>query len=129
TGRLTENRTSTENQTTPGTWNPQLVEQYSYDPAGNVTTINETNPAGATVSNQCFTYDPLRELTEAWTTTAATCQTTPTQSAVGGPDPYWNSYRYSAIATRPTDTAHTAGGDTTRTYAYPASGAASVRPH
>jgi YD repeat-containing protein len=126
TGRLVSNQTQTENQTIPGTWDEQLTENYGYDNAGNITTITETH-AGATVSNQCFTYDPLRQLTEAWTTTAATCQATPTQAVVGGPDPYWTSYRYNSVSNRTQDIAHAAGGDTTRTYTYPAAGAA--QPH
>jgi RHS repeat-associated protein len=129
TRRLTENRVSTENQTTPNTWVAQLIEQYGYDNAGNVKNIKEVTAAGSTVSNQCFIYDPLRRLTEAWTTTAATCQTTPSQAIVGGPDPYWTSYTYNSIGNRTTDTVHTPGGNTVRTYTYPTSGATSVRPH
>jgi hypothetical protein len=74
TGRLTENRVSTENQTTPNTWVPQLIEHYGYDDAGNVKNVKEVTGTGTTVSNQCFTYDALRRLSEAWTTTAGTCQ-------------------------------------------------------
>jgi RHS repeat-associated protein len=129
TGRLTESRVSTENQTTPGTWVPQLIEQYGYDNAGNVKNINEVNGSGTTVSNQCFTYDALRQLSEAWTTTAATCQTTPTQAVVAGPDAYWNSYRYNTIGNRTQDVVHKASGNTTRDYVYPASGSSSTKPH
>ena len=129
TGRLTENRVSTENQATPNTWVPQLIEQYGYDNSGNVTTIKEVTGAGTAVSNQCFTYDRLSQLTEAWTTTAATCQATPSQPVVGGPDSYWTSYRYNAIGNRTQDTAHTPAGDTARTFTYPASGTTSTRPH
>ncbi|GAA0947208.1 hypothetical protein [Virgisporangium aurantiacum] len=86
TGRLAENRVSLESQTTPGTFVPQIPENYSYDPAGNVTAIREDDGGGNLVSNQCFAYDRLRQLTEAWTTTAsATCQTTPTQAGRGVP--------------------------------------------
>jgi RHS repeat-associated protein len=129
TGRLTESRVSTENQATPGTWVPQLIEQYGYDQAGNVKYIKEVNSSGTTVSNQCFAYDPLRQLTEAWTTTAATCQDTPSQAAVAGPDPYWTSYRYNSIGNRTTDTVHTTGGNRVRNYTYPTSSATSTRPH
>jgi len=126
TGRLTQNKTETENQTTPGTWVEKLTESYGYDPAGNVKNIQET-AAGATVSNQCFGYDALAQLTEAWTTTASTCQTSPTQSVVGGPDPYWNSYQYNTIGDRTKDIKHAGTGDTTRTYTYPTAGTAT--PH
>ena len=126
TGRLTDYRVETENQTTPNTWDEKLTEQYTYDPAGNITSIAETT-SGAIVANQCFRYDYLRRLTEAWTTTATTCQTTPSQTIVGGADPYWHSYTYDKTGNRTSDTRHTPEADTTRTYTYPSPGTA--RPH
>ena len=120
TGRLTANTTETE--TSPNTFTQQLNELYTYNDAGNATAIKEVNASGGTVSQQCFTYDPLQELTEAWSTTATTCQASPSQAVVGGPDPYWSSYTYTATGSRATDTRHAAGGDTLRTYLYPASG-------
>ncbi|MFG1888060.1 FG-GAP-like repeat-containing protein [Micromonospora sp. NPDC049051] len=126
TGRLTKSEVHTENQTTPDTWVEKLTEQYTHDPAGNVTSITETNGT-TTVANQCFGYDYLQRLTEAWTTSAATCQTTPTQSIVGGADAYWHSYTYDKTGNRLTDTRHTATGDTTRDYTYPTAG--TTRPH
>jgi RHS repeat-associated protein len=105
----------------------------AYTPAsgGPVRQTTTTNPLGhgTTISNQCFNYDPLRQLTEAWTTTDPTCQTTPTQPIVGGPDPYWTSYRYNTIGNRTQETQHAPGGDTTRDYTYPTSGPGVVRPH
>ena len=126
TRRMTENRVETQNQTTPTDWDERLTENYGYDPFGNVLNINETQ-AGTTVSTQCFTYDPFRQLTEAWTTTATACQATPSQNAVGGPDPYWTSYRYNNASLRTQEIQHAAGGDTTHTYTYPA--ATQPRPH
>lgn len=41
TRRLSENRVSLESQTAPGTFVPQIPENYSYDPAGNVTAIRK----------------------------------------------------------------------------------------
>ena len=43
---------------------------YGYDPAGNVTQIADAF-AGSATDTQCFHYDYLRELTDAWTTTAS----------------------------------------------------------
>jgi RHS repeat-associated protein len=127
TQRLTRTASSVENTASPGTWLERLTENYRYDPSGNATAIAETS-AGATVSDQCFGHDGLGELTEVWTTTAATCQATPSQAAVGGPAPYWNSYRYDTrTGNRTQDTAHAATGDTTRTYTYPAAGQS--QPH
>ncbi|GAA2362572.1 RHS repeat-associated core domain-containing protein [Dactylosporangium salmoneum] len=129
TGRLVAAATDTENQSTPNTWVERLTETYGYDSAGNVTSAKETS-ANAVVANECFQYDTLRELTEAWTTTAGTCQTTPTQAVVGGADPYWTSYQYQqTTGNRTTETKHAATGDTIRTYTYPASGTNAVRPH
>jgi RHS repeat-associated protein len=126
TDRLTQVTTDTETPGAPATFTEALTELYRYDPAGNVTGIRET-AAGATVSNQCFGYDGLRELTEAWTTTADACQATPNQDAVGGPDAYWSSYRYTTTGGRAQETRHNASGDTTRTYTYPA--AKATQPH
>ncbi|NJC69862.1 hypothetical protein HC031_09040 [Planosporangium thailandense] len=124
TRRLTQ--VSTATQTPDTTFAEQLTENYTYNPGGQVTSISETT-GGALVSNQCFTYDGRHELAEAWTTTATTCQTSPSQSAVGGPDPYWDSYRYDTTGNRTSDTTHATTGDTTRTYTYPA--AKATRPH
>jgi RHS repeat-associated protein len=124
TGRMTQLSTAT--QSAASGWTEQLTENYAYNPAGQVTSIGETN-AGTLVSNQCFSYDGLRQLTEAWTTTATTCQTTPTQANVGGPDAYWASYRYDPVGNRTSDTTHNPTGDTTRGYTYPA--VATARPH
>ncbi|MFI7217964.1 RHS repeat domain-containing protein [Micromonospora maritima] len=126
TGRLTAYQAETENQTTPGTWDEKLTEKYTFDPAGTITSITETS-ANTVVANQCFDYDYLQRLTEAWTTAATTCQTTPSQPVIGGADAYWHSYTYDKTGNRTTDTRHNAGGDTTRTYTYPA--AKSTRPH
>ncbi|WFE39254.1 RHS repeat-associated core domain-containing protein [Micromonospora sp. WMMD998] len=126
TGRLTALLAETENQITPDNWDEKLTEQYRYDAAGNVTSIAETN-ASAVVANQCFGYDYLQRLTEAWTTSAATCQSTPSQAIIGGADSYWSSYTYDKTGNRTTDTRHATGGDITRTYAYP--NPASNRPH
>jgi RHS repeat-associated protein len=122
TTRLTQSTVDTENQSTPDSWTNQFTEAYSHDAAGNVKGVNEVSAA-----NQCFSYDGLRQLTEAWTTTATTCQATPTQAVVGGADPYWTSYRYGPTGDRTTETRHRASGDTVRTYTYPAAGAG--QPH
>ncbi|MEV4754545.1 RHS repeat-associated core domain-containing protein [Micromonospora sp. NPDC049559] len=99
---------------------------YAYDPMGNNTRI-ETTTSGSALERQCFAYDGLRRLTEAWTTTAQTCGAA--GSAVGGPAPYWNSYGTDAIGRRLTQTRHGVSGaaDTKITMTYPAVG--QPRPH
>lgn len=69
----------------------------------------------------------LRRLTEAWTTTATACQSTPSQGIVGGPDSYWQSFAYDTAGNRKTDTVHTPAGDTVRDYTNPQAG--TPRPH
>jgi RHS repeat-associated protein len=123
TGRLTTNKTETQNQTTTSNWDEKLTEAYGYDNAGNVKSINET-AAGTTVSNQCFAYDVLRQLTEAWTTTVSACQATPSLAVLGGPDSYWTSYAYNnATGNRTSETKHRASGpNIDRAYTYPTTG-------
>ncbi|WP_408052753.1 polymorphic toxin-type HINT domain-containing protein [Streptomyces sp. HO565] len=109
---------------------PQRIEdtKYSYDPAGNVTSIataygQDTN---RTTDTQCLTLDALARVTEAWTNTGEQCAAAPSSSTVGGPDAYWTSYTYDAVGNRKTETQHkTPSGptaDTVRTYAAPTVG-------
>ncbi|MFF7127276.1 polymorphic toxin-type HINT domain-containing protein [Streptomyces sp. NPDC008240] len=102
---------------------------YSYDEAGNITSIGDVSRDGT--DNQCFTYDYVGRLTEAWAQNTPACATTPTASVLGGPAPYWQSYTYDLSGNRRTETQHDISGDTTkdinRTYSYPTSG--SKRPH
>jgi RHS repeat-associated protein len=100
--------------------------EYGYDHAGNVRSIVD-RPTGDPVDGQCFRYDGLRRLIEAWTPASATCGADPTTAGLGGPAPYWNSYTHDAIGNRETEVRHASGGDTTRTYTYPNPG--QPRPH
>ncbi|WP_328326571.1 polymorphic toxin-type HINT domain-containing protein [Kribbella sp. NBC_00382] len=97
---------------------------YTYDNAANVTSVTHT--MGATVDRQCFTNDYLRRTTEAWTP-AGSCADARSASTLGGPAPYWQSYRFDASGNRTSLIDHKAAGDTTSTSAYPAATAA--RPH
>nr|WP_237535682.1 polymorphic toxin-type HINT domain-containing protein [Streptomyces sp. SID3343] len=86
---------------------------YTYKPSGDVTSIT-TKRDNNTTDTQCFAYDGMRRLKEAWTDTAGTttrpepsvpgigaCITqTPTPSTVGGPDAYWQSFEYDAVGNR-----------------------------
>lgn len=124
TNRLTELKSLTSNTAVTTT----ADRHYSYDNAGNVTGLNTTADTTAT-DTQCFTYDPLRELTAAWTPASNNCATTPASSALGGPAPYWISYNYDPATgnrTGSVEHATTGGGnDTTDTSTYPAAG----QPH
>jgi RHS repeat-associated protein len=120
TGRL--KRVVDQRQATPITVNDT---RYAYDDAGDITQVSNLQQDGRT-DNQCFQYDYLRRLTEAWTPTGD-CQTAPSASSLGGPAPYWQSYRYDLTGNRIASTDHIAGGDTTTTETYPADGA--TQPH
>ena len=98
---------------------------YAYDPAGNVTKISDaaTNQPADT---QCFNYDHLRRLTQAWTPTNG-CAVAPSTALLGGPAPYWHSYEYDVTGNRTKEIQHAPAGDTTRTYEYP--DAKQPKPH
>ncbi len=101
---------------------------YGYDQAGNVLSIVDAPPAtSAATDAQCFRYDYLRRMVEAWTPAGAGCATAPSVSGLGGPAPYWHTYALDAVGNRRTEVRHAPAGDTTRTYAYPAAGTA--HPH
>nr|WP_233361622.1 polymorphic toxin-type HINT domain-containing protein [Streptomyces sp. GMR22] len=108
------------------------VDQYNtyrYDEAGNVLSVSDVSRSGT--DNQCFTYDYLQRLTEAWTQGGKECAATPSGSVLGGPAPYWTSYTYDQVGNRRTETLHNPSGDaakdTKRTYDYPDPG--SAQPH
>lgn len=61
---------------------------YTYDPAGNVTSIFDHANTGNGADFQCFTYDGQRRLTEAWTPKSADCATSGrTVANLGGAAP------------------------------------------
>ncbi|MGY1454770.1 polymorphic toxin-type HINT domain-containing protein [Streptomyces sp. SS8] len=102
---------------------------YRYDEAGNVLSITDVSRSGT--DNQCFTYDHLRRLTQAWAQPTQTCADAPSAGVLGGPAPYWHSYTYDKTGNRLTETQHDTTGDTAkdieRAYDYPAPG--SPQPH
>ncbi|MET9677682.1 polymorphic toxin-type HINT domain-containing protein [Streptomyces sp. NPDC006482] len=109
---------------------PQRVQdsRYTYDLAGNITQIATAygQDTARTTDTQCFSLDPLRRITQAWTNTGETCAAAPSAGVIGGEDPYWTSYTYDAVGNRKTETQHqTPAGpvtDTVRTYADPTPG-------
>ncbi|GAA2341240.1 hypothetical protein GCM10010170_024560 [Dactylosporangium salmoneum] len=129
TGRLTDSITETQNQVDPSAWDERLNESYTFDDIGDITAITERSN-GSVVANECFKYDGMQELTEAWTVATASCPAAPSQGVIGGADPYWTSYQYrTATGNRISETKHASSGNTTRTYTYPTAGANSIRPH
>ncbi|MFD1659320.1 ricin-type beta-trefoil lectin domain protein [Streptomyces caeni] len=100
---------------------------YTYDPAGNVTSIQEHSTGIA--ERQCFAYDPLGQLKTAWTSADQTSCTGPknsdgTLNVAAGTDNsgYWQEYEYDLLGNRTKLTEKDLTGDTakdaTTTYAY-----------
>ncbi|MFE1753228.1 polymorphic toxin-type HINT domain-containing protein [Streptomyces anandii] len=102
---------------------------YGYDEAGNITSVSDVSRDGT--DNQCYAYDYLGRLTEAWAQNSTGCAAAPSSSVLGGPAPYWQSYTYDLSGNRRTETLHDVAGDTAkdvkRVYGYPDPGA--KRPH
>ncbi|MDX3102285.1 RHS repeat domain-containing protein [Nonomuraea angiospora] len=100
---------------------------YGYDPAGNITMISDVSRDGT--DTQCFAYDYLRRMSEAWSQGTPSCAGTPAAGVVGGVAPYWQSFTYDPTGNRTKEVQHGVGGvaDTIRSYTYPAPGA--PRPH
>lgn len=94
---------------------------YTMDAAGNLQNVADLN------DKQCFRYDELRRVTDAWTPNSGDCAAAPATAGLGGAAPYWLSWTYDAAGDRKTQTAHLTGGDQTVNYTYPAGNAA--QPH
>lgn len=120
----------TEQQVQSGTAATTVDDvHYSYDAAGLVTSEADT-PAGASAETnvQCFSYDYLGRLTQAWAQGSTGCASNPTSSSEGGPAPYLDQYSYNTAnnLTGVTSTS-AAGAVTTTSFGYPAAGKA--QPH
>jgi len=106
----------------------QAKRTYTRNAIGTVTSVQTTGAAGS--ETQCYSYDAVQELTEAWTPATGACGTSVDPAALGGPAPYWHSYRYdlaSGNRTRVTTHSTSGGADQTATYTYPAAG--TEHPH
>jgi RHS repeat-associated protein len=117
TGRLAESRVERE-----GVAGVDRDATYAYNDAGVITSISDVSRSGT--DNQCFAYDHLQRLVEAWTQNTPTCAAAPSTSVVAGPAPYWTSYAYHVSGGRSREVLHGVGGlaDTVRTYLNPAAG-------
>ncbi|MEV7600325.1 RHS repeat-associated core domain-containing protein [Kitasatospora sp. NPDC089797] len=123
TGRLTDSFLDRQTGTTS-------LDQtsYTYDPAGRITSVKDVQNASAT-DLQCFTYDHLGQLTNAWTDKGSvttrpapsvpgvgTCANAngPVAGSVGGPSPYWQTYGYDATGNRTSLVQHDTTGNTAK---------------
>ncbi|HEY2041210.1 MAG TPA: hypothetical protein VGH11_00945, partial [Jatrophihabitans sp.] len=127
TGRLLTDLTMTNFSGNP----VAASHSYTYNNAGLVTQ-DQNAVAAVGTDTQCFNYDHLQRLSAAWTPAGGDCAAGPSSAGLGGPAPYWQSYGYDNVGNRTSVTRHASAGvaaDQTSNYAYPASGAAAVRPH
>nr|WSX74755.1 RHS repeat-associated core domain-containing protein [Streptomyces sp. NBC_00899] len=117
TERLANSRV--DRQDVPGT---DKSATYGYDQAGDITSLTDVSRDGTDA--QCFQYDYLGRLTEAWAQSTAGCATTPSAQVLGGPASYWQSLGYDQAGDRTSETDHSTTGnpaqDTVRNYSYPA---------
>ncbi|WP_416986326.1 ricin-type beta-trefoil lectin domain protein, partial [Streptomyces sp. T028] len=140
-------RESTSNATSGLTGHRVNARDYVYDVSGNITSTTDTY--AAVVDRQCFTYDGIGQLTEAWTTQRSEC-TVPvaadgTVNVTADNAGYWQSYTYDELGNRKTLNTHNAkvsflldgsvntAADSTTTYAYgtedATSGSGVAQPH
>ncbi|MCO5974830.1 RHS repeat domain-containing protein [Actinoallomurus soli] len=105
---------------------------YTYDPAGNPTSQTETRQGSAS-ETQCFGYDTLDRLAQAWTATE-NCATDPTTNGTTVGDgitgaAYWTSWTFNPLGQRTKQTDHGLSGasDTVTTYTY--DGNSAGQPH
>ncbi|MET9701222.1 ricin-type beta-trefoil lectin domain protein [Streptomyces sp. NPDC006529] len=97
TGQVTHSITDRE------TANPNRISDvsYNYDPAGNITSVTDSQPGGRN-DRQCYAYDPMGQLTQAWTGKTESCTGPSLNDVTPGPDGdgYWQSYSFDAIGNR-----------------------------
>ncbi|MFD1078905.1 ricin-type beta-trefoil lectin domain protein [Longispora fulva] len=106
TGRLAEN-----NATVAG--NPVQADKFTYDQVGNPKRILDATDN----QSQCFRYDGIDRLTEAWTT-PGDCTAAPSTADLTGKAPYWETYTFDTAGNRATDVRRKPGQTTTRSFAY-----------
>lgn len=90
-------RLTTLLSTASGATNPNYANHhYTYN-AGGLLTSDSNTADGQQADTQCYRYDSLQELTDAWTAANSAC-TDPVISNIGGPAPYWQTYTYDTVA-------------------------------
>ncbi|MEU6024604.1 RHS repeat-associated core domain-containing protein [Micromonospora sp. NPDC047134] len=132
TGRLTNQLVS--KATSSSTAIPLDEQEYRYDLFGKINRkVSRRN--GTTAETQCYGYDGLNRLTEAWTATD-NCAATPTAgnrsmvgNTIGEGSAYWTSWEIDAIGNRTKQTERnlSGGSDITTNYTYNGNGQG--KPH
>ncbi|MEV0272771.1 polymorphic toxin-type HINT domain-containing protein [Hamadaea sp. NPDC050747] len=111
-------------------------EAYTYNAIGDLTQLVTTG--GGTTDTQCFNYDEKRRLKQAYTPSSNDCASQPTSGTLGGPAPYWHTWKYDTsgqnneitVGNRTEQIKHaitTGGTDVKTEYVYPSAGG--DKPH
>jgi RHS repeat-associated protein len=149
TSRLVREAATPDTAVVPGS--EVSKRSYAYDPSGNVLSVADR--MGTTTDQQCFKYDVLGQLKEAWTTpgggacvasgktTAEPVYSDGKVNVSSNNDGYWQSYDYDVLGNRTRKTAYKADptftsgvrdtkGDVVTDYAYGTSDTAkNDQPH
>ncbi|MEU7890653.1 DNRLRE domain-containing protein [Microbispora bryophytorum] len=74
-------------------------DRYEYDLSGEITKVLDAAAAsgGSAGQYECFTYDGLHRLSQAWTTTASACGAGTATADNQGVDPYAQSFAYDGV--------------------------------
>ncbi|MCH7232626.1 hypothetical protein L0U85_17470 [Glycomyces sp. L485] len=96
---------------------------YEYDEAGNILSIADSvTDSPGEPERQCYVYDYLQRLTEAWAqagTGECVDESELDSGDIGGPGAYWTSYAYDVTGNRTSVTEHATDGTAeTATYDY-----------
>lgn len=112
-------------ESSPSVFTSKYTSEFGYNNAGLITSIaGKTN--GSRDQVECFKYDYLQRLNEAWTNNTWDCNAAPVAGGAGA-DPYWRKWTFDLVGNRLTQTDKGATADTTWTYQVGAAGA--VKPH
>ncbi|NYF11357.1 RHS repeat-associated protein [Leifsonia sp. AK011] len=98
---------------------------YTRNQVGSITSSSVT-ANGVANSHECFQYDYLQNLTQAWTANALSCSSAPTETTIGSAAPYWKSWTVDPVTGNRTQMVDhpTSSSDveTTDAYTYPTTG-------
>ncbi|SEG86016.1 RHS repeat-associated core domain-containing protein [Nonomuraea solani] len=90
-----------------GTAGTDRSVEYRYTDSGNLLQAVDTSRDG--VDNQCFRYDDLQRLVDAWTQEGSACAADPGQATISGLAPYRVNYTYDDTGNRTGETHYGAG--------------------
>jgi RHS repeat-associated protein len=87
---------------------------YGYSNDGQVTSVSDSESGGAATQDQCFQYDYLGRLSQAWSQGTSSCSSGPSQAAESGAAaPYWEQFSYDSENNLTREVSTPASGDAT----------------